>query len=95
MSQAYQVFQITIEMVLNYLHKDCKFQEFQGESWPGCRCYHHESLYPGLNALNTDEHLPTLLQSSGLKEHKESSCIFTIIPTESKIASDIAPDSCL
>ena len=65
MSQAYQVFQITIEMVLNYLHKDCKFQEFQGESWPGCRCYHHESLYPGLNALNTDEHLPTLLQSEG------------------------------
>ena len=32
MTRSYQVFLITIEMVLNYLHKDCKFQEFQGES---------------------------------------------------------------
>ena len=26
------MFLITIEMVLNYLHKDCKFYKFQGES---------------------------------------------------------------
>lgn len=31
-AKPYQVFLITIEMVLNYLHKDCKFPEFQGES---------------------------------------------------------------